>query len=172
MNASRAESKLPELGAAALEEMEKLGMVFDVSHISDSNYWDVADVMKDSFIASHSNSRVLANVSRNLTDDLIQALADHGGVMGLNFGGAFVHPDNPTVETLVDHIEHVVKLVGPDQIGLGSDFDGIGSTPTGLEDVSKMPNFTRELGRRDYSDEDILKFLGGNHMRVFKEVIG
>ena len=76
------------------------------------------------------------------------------------------------VSRLVDHIDHIVKLVGPDHVGLGSDFDGIGNPPKGLEDVSKMPNVTRELVGRGYSDEDILKILGGNHLRVFKQVIG
>jgi len=172
LNAKRADGKLPELGVKALEEMERLGMLFDVSHLCDSNFWDVCDVKKGAFIASHSNCRALADISRNLTDDMIKALADHGGVMGLNFGASFVHTENATVETLVDHVDRVVKLVGPDHVGLGTDFDGIGATPVGLEDVSKIPNFTRELVKRGYSDEDTLKFLGGNHLRVFKEVMG
>jgi membrane dipeptidase len=71
----------------------------------------------------------------------------------------------------VDHIDHIVELVGPDHVGLGSDFDGIGSTPVGLEDASKMPNITRELVSRDYSDEDIVKILGGNYLRVFKTIL-
>lgn len=171
LNAKRSESKLPDLGVMALEEMDRLGMVFDVSHLCDSNFWDVCEVVKGPFIASHSNCRELADISRNLSDDMIRALADHGGVMGLNFGASFVHKDNATVETLVDHIDHIVELVGPDHVGLGSDFDGIRATPKGLEDVSKMPNVTRELVKREYSDEDIYKILGGNHMRIFKEVM-
>ena len=172
LNARRSESKLPELGIQALEEMDRLGMVFDVSHLCDSNFWDVADVVKGPFIASHSNCREIADVARNLKDDMIVALAEHGGVMGLNFGAGFVHRENATVATLVDHIDRVVELVGPDHVGLGSDFDGVGRLPEGINDCSDLPNITRELVGREYSDEDILKFLGGNHLRVFKEVIG
>lgn len=169
--ASRAESKLPELGVEAIEEMNRLGMVLDVSHISDSCFWDVQDIMDGPFIASHSNSRAVCDHQRNLTDDMIVALADNGGVMGMNFAPSFVDEENPTVETLVDHIDHIVDLVGPDHVGLGSDFDGIGSTPKGLEDITKMPNITRELVKRDYSNEDIKKILGENHLRVFKQVL-
>ncbi len=172
LNAKRAESKLPELGVQALKEMERLGMIFDVSHLADTVFWDVADVMKGPFIASHSNCRAVCDHPRNLTDDMIRALADHGGVMGMNFAPAFVDKDKATVEKMVDHVDHIVDLVGPDHVGLGSDFDGIGSTPEGLEDVSKMPNMTRVMVKRGYSDEDILKILGGNHLRVFKQVIG
>ena len=172
LGAKRAESKLPELGVQALEEMDRLGMIFDVSHLADTVFWDVADVMKEPFIASHSNCRDLCDHPRNLTDDMIRALADHGGVMGMNFAPSFVDKDKATVEKMVDHGDHIVGLVGPDHVGLGSDFDGIGSTPEGLEDVSKMPNMTRVMVGRGYSDEDILKILGGNHLRVFKQVIG
>ena len=172
LGAKRSESKLPELGVQALEEMERLGMIFDVSHLADTVFWDVADVMKGPFIASHSNCRKLCDHPRNLTDDMIRALADHGGVMGMNFAPAFVDKDKATVEKMVDHVDHIVDLVGPDHVGLGSDFDGIGSTPEGLEDVSKMPNMTRVMVSRGYGDEDILKILGGNHLKVFKQIIG
>ena len=171
LNAKRAESKLPDLGVQALKEMGRLGMVFDVSHLSDSNFLDVAEVMKDPFIASHSNCRDVCDHPRNLTDDMIRALADQGGVMGMNFAPAFVAKENATVENVVDHIDHIVDLVGPEHVGLGSDFDGIGQPPAGLEDVSRMPNITRVLVKMEYSDDDILKILGGNHMRVFKEVL-
>jgi len=174
LNAKRSESKLPELGVQALEEMSRLGIVFDVSHLADSVFWDVCDLMNKPFIASHSNARAVCDHPRNLTDDMIRALADHGGVTGMNFFPAFVTREgkNADVSRLVDHIDHIVKLVGPDHVGLGSDFDGISSQPVGLEDVSKMPNVTRELVGRGYSDEDVLKILGGNQMRVFKQVIG
>lgn len=172
LNARRSESKLPNLGVQALAEMDRLGMVFDVSHLCDSNFWDVVEVVKGPFIASHSNCRDVCDHARNLTDDMIRALSDKEGVMGMNFAPAFVDKEKATVERVVDHMDHIVKIVGPDHVGLGSDFDGISSTPLGLEDVSKMPNITRELVKRDYSNEDILKILGGNHLRVFKEVIG
>jgi membrane dipeptidase len=172
LSARRANGKLTDLGVQALNEMDRLGIVFDVSHLCDSNYWDVADVMKGPFIASHSNSRAIADISRNLSDDMIVALADHGGVMGLNFGAGFVlQGADPDVSHLVDHIDRVDKLVGIDHVGLGSDFDGIGKTPVGLEDATGLPNITREMVRRDYSDEDIKKVLGDNFMRVFRQVM-
>jgi len=91
--------------------------------------------------------------------------------MGMNFAPDFVSKETPNVEKLVDHIDHIAALVGVDYVGLGSDFDGIGSTPAGLEDVSKMPNITKELVMRGYSDGEIKKILGGNHLRIFKEVL-
>jgi len=169
--AKRSESKLTDLGVEALQEMDHLGIVFDVSHLCDSCFWDVVDVKKGPFIASHSNCRAVCDHPRNLTDDMIRALADHGGVMGMNFAPAFVDKEKATVAKLVDHIDHVVDIVGASHVGLGSDFDGIGSTPEGLEDATKMPNITRELVGRGYSDEDIKKILGENHLRVFKEVL-
>jgi membrane dipeptidase len=169
--AIRSESRLPELGVQAVEEMDRLGIVFDVSHLTDGCFWDVADIKKSPFIASHSNCRAICDHNRNLTDDMIRTLADKGGVMGMNFAPGFVDKDKATVERVVDHIDHIVDLVGPDYVGLGSDFDGIGSTPEGLEDVSKMPNITMELVRREYRDEDIIKILGGNHLRVFREIL-
>ncbi len=174
LNAKRSESKLPELGVQALEEMDRLGIVFDVSHLCDSVFWDVADVMKGPFIASHSNARALCSHPRNCTDDMIKAIADHDGVLGMNYAPQFIVDggENVTVMDMVDHIDHIVKLVGPDHVGLGSDFDGIGPPPKGIEAVNETPNVTRELVKRGYSDEDIFKILGGNHMRVFKEVIG
>jgi len=178
IGAKRSESKLPELGIQALEEMVNLGMVFDVSHLCDSNFWDVADVMDGPFIASHSNCRALSDHPRNLTDDMLKALAEKGGVTGMNYAPSFVVPRDkinagykPTIEDLVNHIDHIVKVVGINHVGLGSDFDGIGQPPTGLEDVSKVPNITRVLVKRGYSDEDIKKILGGNFLRVFKQVL-
>jgi len=169
--AKRAESKLTDLGVEALREMERLGIVYDISHLSDSCFWDVVDIKKGPFIASHSNCRDVCDHPRNLTDDMIKALADHGGVMGMNFAPAFVDKERATVEKVVDHIDHIVDLVGPDYVGLGSDFDGIRETPEGLEDVSHMPNITRVLVKRGYSDEDIKMILGGNHLRVFKQIL-
>jgi membrane dipeptidase len=102
---------------------------------------------------------------------MIQTIADHDGVAGMNFAPDFVAKEGATVEKLVDHIDHIVKLVGPDHVGLGSDFDGIGNPPVGLEDASKMPNITRELVRRMYSEEDIKKILGGNTLRVLRSIL-
>ncbi|MCW3990605.1 MAG: dipeptidase [Candidatus Bathyarchaeota archaeon] len=170
LGARRAESKLPDLGVQGLEVMEELGIVFDVSHLADTVYWDVCDLMNGPFIASHSNCRDLCDVPRNLTDDMIKALADHGGVMGMNYLGGFVAKEDPNLARMVDHIDRIVDLVGPDHVGLGSDYDGGGRLPE-LDDTSMVPNMTRELVKRDYSDEDILKILGGNFIRVFKKIL-
>jgi membrane dipeptidase len=163
---------LSELGVQAVEEMDRLGVIVDVSHINDAGFWDVMEVAKGPVVASHSNCRAVCDHPRNMTDEMIVALAEGGGVMGMNFAPSFVHATDPSVGTLVDHIDHVVKLVGPDHVGLGSDFDGIPSTPVGLEDVTKMPNITSELVERGYGEEDVRKILGGNHLRLIKQVIG
>ena len=163
---------LSELGVQAVEELDRLGMIIDVSHINDRGFWDVRDIAKGPIIASHSNSRAVCAHPRNMTDDMIKALAERGGVLGMNFAPSFVHPTNPCVSTLVDHIDHIFDLVGSDHVGLGSDFDGIPSTPVGLEDVTRMPNITEELIERGYGQEDLKKILGLNHRRVIKKVIG
>jgi membrane dipeptidase len=163
---------LSELGVQAVEELDRLSMIIDVSHINDEGFWDVLDHTENPVIASHSNSRAVCLHPRNMTDEMILALAENGGVMGMNFAPSFVHPEKATLKRVVDHIDHIVDLVGPDHVGLGSDFDGIPSTPVGLEDVTKMPGITRELVEREYSEADIQKILGGNHLRLMKDVIG
>ena len=171
ISAKRSQSKLTELGIEAIEEMDRLGIVYDVSHLSDSCFWDVVDVKKTPFVASHSNCRAICDHPRNLTDDMIKAIADHDGVIGVNFAPNFVSIEQADVKRLIDHIDHIVKIAGVDYVGLGSDFDGISSTPIGLEDVSKMPNITRELVERGYCEEDIRKILGENHLRVFRKIL-
>ncbi len=163
---------LSELGVEAVEELDRLGVIVDVSHISDQGFWDVLEVVKGPIVASHSNSRAVCDHPRNLTDQMIKAIADVDGVIGINFAPNFVHPTNATVETLVDHIDYIVNLVGSEHVGLGSDFDGIPSTPEGLEDVTRMPNITVELLRRGYEEGDVRKFLGGNYLRLIKRVVG
>jgi membrane dipeptidase len=162
---------LSKLGMQAIEELDRLGMIIDVSHINDQGFWDVVDLANGPIIASHSNSRAICDHPRNMTDDMIKALAEKGGVMGMNFAPSFVHPTSPSVSTLVDHIDHIVDLVGPDHVGLGSDFDGIPFTPAGLEDVARMPNITEELIERGYVREDLEKILGLNHLKLIKNVI-
>ena len=163
---------LSELGIQAVEELDRLGDIIDVSHLNDEGFWDVIEHTKNPIIASHSNARAVCDHPRNMTDEMIKALADNGGVMGMNFAPQFVNKTQATLEGVVDHIDHIVGLVGPDHVGLGSDYDGIPSTPKGLEDVTKMPDITKELVKRGYSEEDISKILGGNHLRLFKTVIG
>jgi membrane dipeptidase len=168
----RTGGRLSELGVQAVEELDRLGMIIDISHLNDAGYWDLLDVAKGPVMASHSNARAVCDHPRNMTDDMIRAMADRGGVMGMNFSPSFVHSTHATVQGVVNHIDHIVRLVGPNHVGLGSDFDGIPYTPLGLEDVTKMPNITAELFKRGYSEEDIKKVLGENHLRLMKEVLG
>ncbi len=179
---------LTELGVAAVREMDRLGVVVDVAHLSDPGFWDVVDVSTRPFVASHSNARAVCDHPRNLTDEQIRALAKGGGVMGMNFAPNFVHPElgsaahplsgsrgaegapRATLDMVLDHIDHIVNLVGPQHVGLGSDFDGIGDTPDGLENATKLPHVTRGLVDRGYSEGDIQDILGGNFLRVFEEV--
>jgi membrane dipeptidase len=168
---NRTKGGLSLFGLEVVEELNRLGMVVDVSHLSDAGFWDVIETSKDPVAASHSNARAICSHPRNMTDEMIKALSDRGGVMGMNFAPDFVDKKKPSVETLVDHIDHIVDLVGPEHVGLGSDFDGIPSTPKGLEDASKMPAITEELVRREYSEDYIRLILGGNHLKLLKEVI-
>lgn len=169
---SRTGGGLSSFGVEVVEGLDSLGVIIDISHLNDEGFWDLIDITASPLIASHSSCRAICDHPRNLTDQQIVALAERDSVIGINFAPSFIHPSYATVERVVDHIDHIVTLVGPDHIGLGSDFDGIASTPVGLEDVSKMPNITRELIKREYSEENIKKILGENHLRLFKRVIG
>ncbi|NIQ06510.1 MAG: membrane dipeptidase [Candidatus Korarchaeota archaeon] len=168
---------LTNFGRAVVERMNNLGMIVDVSHLSPSSFWDVLEVSKSPVIASHSNCRSLSDVARNLNDDQIKVLAEKNGVIGMNFAPSFLNKEKvksgeqPTVKDVVDHIDHIRDIAGVEYVGLGSDFDGIGSAPAGLEDVSKLPNLTEELLSRGYSQRDVQKVLGENFLRVFHEVL-
>lgn len=164
----RAMGGLSDFGVSVVEEMNRLGMIVDVSHLNDPGFWDVIEVSKDPVINTHACCRELCNVPRNLTDEMIKALAEKGGIIGVDFVPAHLSPDKrATVETVVNHIEHVVDLVGIDHVGLGSDFDGGG---TALKDATEMPNITKELVKRGYSDSEVKKIIGGNFLRIFKQI--
>jgi len=214
-DATGAQRGLNDFGKQVVREMNRLGMMVDVSHVSDATFWDIVNTSTKPVIATHSGCRALANVPRNLTDDMIMALAKTGGVVNVIFYPEHLEPgwsdkkkklDSEiaprvqraseaekgdvahkkmardavrreeyarlppvTVSRLVDHIDHVVKLVGIDHVGIGSDFDGVQATLSDLADVSQLPNLTRELLRRGYSESDIDKILGGNMLRVMEE---
>ena len=170
----RTKGGLTNFGVELVSEMNKIGMVIDVSHISDAGFFDVIQTTKGPIIASHSNCRALCSHRRNLTDEMIKLLAEKDGVMGMNFAPAFVDEkkDHASLEGVLDHVDHVVKVAGVNHVGLGSDFDGIETTPKGLEDVTKMPHFTDGLLKRGYGEEDIMKILGENFLRVFRKVMG
>ncbi len=206
---------LNDFGKQVVREMNKLGMMVDVSHVSDPTFWDIVNTSSKPVIATHSGCRAIANVPRNLTDDMIRALAKTGGVVNVIFYPEHIEPGwsekkkrvdaeiapmvqrasqeekggvaqkkiardevrrveyakrlpPVSVSRLVDHIDHIVKLVGIDHIGIGSDFDGVQSTLSDLADVSQLPSLTNELLRRGYTATDVEKILGGNMLRVME----
>ncbi len=176
---------LSDFGREVVREMNRLGMMVDISHVSDETFSDVIEVTRAPVIASHSSCRALTNVPRNLTDDMLRALAKNGGVVMINFYNGFINteyakdgtatPAKPastaTMDMLIRHFEHAIKVAGIDHAGIGSDFDGIdGLAPAGMEDVSKLPVIAYELLKRGYSENDVKKVLGENLLRVMAEV--
>lgn len=162
---------LTNFGVEVVREMNRLGMVVDVSHLGQRGFWDVMELSEKPPIASHSNCRAVCDHRRNLGDDQIKALAAAGGVMGMNFYPPFVHENKPTVDILLDHVDHVCGLVGPDHVGLGSDFDGFVDCQPVLANSSRMEEITAGLLGRGYGHTDVGKILGGNWMRVFRKVL-
>jgi len=207
---------LNDFGKQVVREMNRLGMMVDVSHVSDKTFWDIVNTSSQPVIATHSGCRAIANVPRNLTDDMIVALAKTGGVVNVIFYPEHIEPgwsekkkrvdaeiselvqrasdEEPggvaqkklardrvrareylkrlpsvSVSRIVDHIDHIVKLVGIDHVGMGSDFDGVQAVPADLKSVADLPKLTEELLRRGYSEQDIDKILGGNMLRVMEE---
>jgi membrane dipeptidase len=164
---------LTELGRQVVQEMNRLGMIVDISHVADKAFWDALETSKAPVFASHSSCRALCDVSRNMTDEMIAALAKKGGVIQINFSCGFLRKRGTGRATLADvvaHIDHAVKIGGIDAVGLGSDFDGITCTPEGLDDVSKFPNLTRALLEKGYTAADIRKIYGENTLRVMRAV--
>jgi len=208
---------LNDFGKQVVREMNRLGMMVDVSHVSDKTFWDIVNTSTKPVVATHSGCRAITNVPRNLTDDMIVALAKTGGVVNVIFYPEHIEPGwsekkkkvdaeiAPLVERasaevqgtaaqkklardrvrseeylkrlppvsvsrIVDHIDHIVKLVGIDHVGIGSDFDGVQAVPTDMKSVADLPNLTKELLKRGYAESDIDKILGGNMLRVMEEV--
>ena len=164
---------LKERGREFVAEMERLGMIVDVSHLGDAGFWDVAHMATRPFIATHSNARAVCGHTRNLTDEMLRAVADKGGVTGINFCGSFLDPgEKPysTAKWMADHIEHIRSVGGIDMIALGSDFDGI-ERELELNDYSKLPLLEAELHRRHFSDDEIEKIFCGNALRLLKEFL-
>jgi membrane dipeptidase len=208
---------LTDFGKDVVREMNRLGMIVDISHVADKTFYDVLETSKAPVFASHSSCRALCNAARNMTDDMIRDLAKHGGVIQINYHVGFLsqefrdfenaHPDVekeineevkkhcgtdesctsvagdqvvrdmmkagklPKVDwtSIVDHIDHAVKVGGIDHVGLGSDFDGA-VMPIGMEDATHLPQITDALLKKGYSESDIRKILGENTLRVLSEV--
>ena len=171
---------LTPLGKDIVREMNRLGMIVDISHVADKTFYDALETSEAPIMASHSSCRAVTNAPRNMTDDMIRALAKKRGVMQINFNCSFLSqksadapkdaPVRATLDDVVAHIDHVRQVAGVDTIGIGTDFDGITCTPAGLDDVSKFPNLTRALLQKRYSTNDIKKIYGGNTLRVMREV--
>jgi membrane dipeptidase len=205
---------LNDLGEKVVEEMNRIRMVIDISHVSDETFFDVMEITHDPVIASHSGCRALNPHHRNLSDEMLRALGQNGGVIGIVFVLPFLTPEYnkamseltaisqpwfqkippiedlnlriavehlqagldwpmenlPTIEDILDHIDHAVKIAGVDHVGLGADMYPRTPSPIGIRGVQDYPNITRGLKKRGYSDEDIHKILGGNFLRVWSEV--
>ncbi len=209
---------LTEFGKDVVYEMNRLGMMVDISHVSDKTFYRTLVISRAPVIASHSSARALCDAPRNMTDDMLRAVANNGGVVQVNYYSAFLSQDyrnaqlamqpevdkatqalkdkykaegketpdaeieklqrenadripRPPFSVLIDHIDHIAKVAGVDHVGLGSDFDGVGGQlPQGLNSAADLPKITAALMERGYSAEDCRKILGGNLLRVFREV--
>ncbi len=159
---------LSTFGKELVKEMNGIGMMVDVSHISDAAFYDVLDCSSKPVVATHSCCRALAGHPRNMTDDMIRELAANDGVIQINFYPVFLDDScaRPSFRRIADHIDHAVEIAGIDHVGIGSDFDGIEITPEGMDDISYMPVLLSELSARGYSQSDIAKIAGENFFRV------
>lgn len=162
---------LSEFGKQVIRTLDSLGVIIDVSHVGIKTIEDIIATTRNPIIASHSGARALNDHYRNLYDDQIRAIASTGGVIGVVFYPPFLAPyGRVDITTVIKHIDHIVKLVGIDHVALGSDFDGIETTPVGLENVSKFPDLTMALLKHGYTNSDVKKILGENYLRVFRQV--
>ncbi len=158
-----------EFGEKVIAEMNRLGLMVDLSHAGERSFYDALHISRTPIVCSHSNCRRLCDVPRNLTDDQLRALAAKGGVCQITLYNGFLRTDsNACITDAMTHLEHAIKVMGIDHVGLGTDFDGDGGVP-GLADASELINFTKELLRRRYSEEDMAKIWGGNWLRVLEE---
>ncbi|WP_434640590.1 dipeptidase [Thermoanaerobacterium thermosaccharolyticum] len=163
---------LTSFGKDVIKEMNRLGMIVDVSHLNERGFWDAINICEKPLIASHSDCKALCRHPRNLSDEQIKAIADKGGVIGINFCPNFLRDDdNASIEDVLDHIEHIVNLVGINHVGFGSDFDGIEKTPLGLDDVASFPKILDGLKKRGFSDDEINSISHDNFERIIKEIL-
>jgi membrane dipeptidase len=175
---------LTAFGKDVVRELNRLGVMVDISHVADKTFWDALETSKAPLVASHSSMRAISGHARNMTDDMIRALGARGGVVMINYSVGFLSHERyeaqqknvpaaelPRVswEKIIDHIDHAVKLAGPTHVGLGSDFDGT-TVPDGMEDASKLPKITAALLAKGYSEQDVKNILGENILRLLERV--
>jgi membrane dipeptidase len=175
---------LTDFGKDVVRELNRLGMLVDISHVSDKTFWDALETSKAPLVASHSSLRSISGHPRNMTDDMIRALGGKGGVIMINYSRSFLSDElyqaglnnvpqaqRPTVswEKIVEHIDRAAKLVGATHVGLGSDFDGT-TVPDGMDDVSMLPKITAALLEKGYSEQDVKNILGENILRLLERV--
>lgn len=164
---------LSPFGVQVVEECNRLGILLDASHLAPAGLEDLLRVSQQPIIASHSNARALCDHPRNLTDAQIEAIASRGGLVGVTFVDAFLHQpaSEATIEHALDHIDHLLRVAGPEHVMVGSDFDGA-TMPQGLEDVTRYPALTAGMVARGHSEAVIRNVLGQNFLRVFEQVAG
>jgi membrane dipeptidase len=158
------------LGRTVLARIQDVGMIVDVSHLSEKSFWDVIAATRGPIVATHSNAAGLTLHPRNLTDDQLRAVAERGGVVGVNFVPTFL--GGASLAQVLEHVTYLVSVMGPDGVALGSDFDGFTGRVNGLEDVRRLPALTAGLLDRGYVPQTIRKILGENALRVFSKVWG
>ena len=164
---------LTDFGLEFIHEMERIGMIIDVSHLSDAGFYQVLNNTTKPFVASHSNARQICGHVRNLTDDMIKQLANRGGVTGMNYFPLFLEDDKEdkgTIASIVKHIKHIANIGGYECIGLGSDFDGI-PLHKELSDASYMPLLADALEKEGFSNSQIEGIFYKNVLRVYKEIL-
>ena len=162
---------LKPFGIDAIRRMEELGIIIEVSHLSDGGFWDVTKYTKAPFVASHSCCRSLCNEGRNLTDDMLRKIGDRGGVCGINFYSGFLNKGSEytAVEDVVRHARHVADVAGIDAVALGSDFDGVDNEME-FKDYAGMPMIAEGL-KECFTDDEVEKICWGNTLRVIRDVI-
>lgn len=167
---------LTPFGFDTVAEMNRLGMIIDVSHLSDAGFYDVLKTSKQPFVASHSNARSICGHVRNMTDDMIRKLSEHGGVMGLNYEPSFLRcvpegcPSYSKLDVMVEHVKHIVDVGGIECLGLGSDFDGI-DTPEVIKDGSCLPLLSDALSKEGFTSSQIEAIFSKNVLRLYQDVL-
>ena len=161
---------LSAFGREVVGRMNALGMMVDLSHAAESSFYDALELSTAPIVCSHSSSRALCNHPRDLTDDQMKALAAKGGVAQVTLYHGFLRQEGEaTILDALEHLHHMVSVMGPEHVGIGTDFDGDGGV-RGLKDASELIGFTRELLRQRYSEQDLQGIWGGNFLRVMRQV--